>query len=148
MPQLLFLCTGNYYRSRFAEELWNHLERREPSGWSATSRGFYAAACPDNIGPISVHALHGLAERGIELAAPCRSPKQLELRDLDAADLVVAMSDAEHRPMLRGAFPAWTDRVEYWEIDDVDLCPAPKALEKLTARLHTLRARLTSPSGA
>ncbi|MGM4967020.1 hypothetical protein AB7714_26215 [Tardiphaga sp. 1201_B9_N1_1] len=25
---VLFLCTGNYYRSRYAEELFNHLARR------------------------------------------------------------------------------------------------------------------------
>jgi protein-tyrosine phosphatase len=143
MPQLLFLCTGNYYRSRFAEEVWNHLERRQPTGWSAISRGLYAA-CPDNLGPISIHTLDGLAERGIELAAPRRAPKQLELADLESAALVVAMSDREHRPMLRSAFPAWTGAVEYWDIDDVDRSPARPALEKLTANLRALRERLTS----
>ena len=39
MKTLLFLCTGNYYRSRYAEELFNH--RAAPAGlnWRAQSRG-------------------------------------------------------------------------------------------------------------
>ena len=147
MPQLLFLCTGNYYRSRFAEELWNHLELSQPTGWSAISRGLYAA-CADNIGPISIHALEGLAGRGIQLATPCRAPRQVELADLESSRLVVAMSDREHRRMFRAAFPAWTGDVEYWDIDDVDRSPAPPALEKLTACLRALRQRVTSRAGA
>ena len=147
MPQLLFLCTGNYYRSRFAEELWNHLERIRPTGWWATSRGLYAA-CPDNIGPISIHTLDGLAERGIELRSPCRAPKQLELADLESAALVVAMSDREHRPMLRSAFPTWTRSIEYWDVDDIDRVPASAALQNLTARLRALRERLSSRTEA
>jgi protein-tyrosine phosphatase len=147
MPQLLFICTGNYYRSRFAEELWSHLERGQPSGWAATSRGLYAA-CPDNPGYISIHALDGLAARGITLAVPCRPPQQLELRDLEAAALAVAMSDREHRRMLRATFPAWSDEVEYWDIDDVDRCAPLLALERLTGRIQELRERLTSPPGA
>jgi protein-tyrosine phosphatase len=147
MPQLLFVCTGNYYRSRFAEELWNHLERSEPTGWSAISRGLYAA-CADNIGPISIHTLEGLAERGILLASPCRAPKQVELGDLKSSQHRVAMSDREHRPMFLAAFPAWTGDVEYWDIDDVDRSPAGPALEKLTACLRSLRERLTSRAEA
>jgi protein-tyrosine phosphatase len=146
MPQLLFICTGNYYRSRFAEELWSYLERATPSGWSATSRGLYAA-CPDNPGYISMHALDALASRGIALVPPCRPPMQLELRDLEAAALAVAMSDREHRRMLRATFPAWSEGVEYWDIDDVDRCAPTQALERLTARVHELRGRLTSLPG-
>ena len=36
---VLFLCTGNYYRSRFAAILFNHLARERSSPWSASSRG-------------------------------------------------------------------------------------------------------------
>jgi hypothetical protein len=36
---MLFLCTGNYYRSRFAELLFNHLAKQRGLDWQATSRG-------------------------------------------------------------------------------------------------------------
>jgi protein-tyrosine phosphatase len=36
---ILFLCTGNYYRSRFAEELFNHHAERAGLYWVAQSRG-------------------------------------------------------------------------------------------------------------
>jgi protein-tyrosine phosphatase len=37
--KILFLCTGNFYRSRFAEELFNHLARQKRLDWVADSRG-------------------------------------------------------------------------------------------------------------
>jgi hypothetical protein len=36
---ILFLCTGNYYRSRYAEELFNHLAKVKGHSWRAFSRG-------------------------------------------------------------------------------------------------------------
>jgi len=39
MKKILFLCTGNYYRSRYAEEIFNHLAKREDLPWRAFSRG-------------------------------------------------------------------------------------------------------------
>ena len=36
---VLFLCTGNYYRSRFAEILFNHLAGQSKLAWRADSRG-------------------------------------------------------------------------------------------------------------
>jgi protein-tyrosine-phosphatase len=38
MPSILFLCAGSYYRSRFAEELFNHRAPGLGLAWSATSR--------------------------------------------------------------------------------------------------------------
>ena len=38
MQTVLFLCTGNYYRSRFAEELFNHRAARDGLSWVAQSR--------------------------------------------------------------------------------------------------------------
>ena len=37
--KVLFLCTGNYYRSRFAEMLFNALASRKDLDWTADSRG-------------------------------------------------------------------------------------------------------------
>src|SRR5271165_5168046 len=39
MQVVLFLCTGNYYRSRFAEEMFNFLAPVKCPGWTAVSRG-------------------------------------------------------------------------------------------------------------
>ena len=36
---VLFLCTGNYYRSRFAEELFNHHAERAQASIGLRSRG-------------------------------------------------------------------------------------------------------------
>jgi protein-tyrosine phosphatase len=50
---VLFLCTGNYYRSRFAEELFNHHAERCGIGWVAHSRGLALERGTHNIGYIS-----------------------------------------------------------------------------------------------
>ena len=52
---VLFLCTGNYYRSRFAEVLFNHLARERGLRWRAESRGLDLAIGVNNVGPISPH---------------------------------------------------------------------------------------------
>ena len=40
VKRVLFICTGNYYRSRFAEEWFNFLVRQERAlHWVADSRG-------------------------------------------------------------------------------------------------------------
>src|SRR5207249_1727138 len=39
MPSILFVCTGNFYRSRFAEAVFNHYAKQRQSPWRAFSRG-------------------------------------------------------------------------------------------------------------
>ena len=147
MSRVLFLCTGNYYRSRFAEELWNHMERQLPSGWLATSRGLCIALGMGNVGPISRHALQGLRDRGIDVARPIRSPLQVVAEDFAASERVVAMSGPEHRKMVTDQFPVWADAVEYWEIDDVALCAPEAALAKLDDRTRAMRAEVVRQTG-
>ena len=50
---VLFLCTGNYYRSRFAEVLFNHVAGERGLGWRAESRGLDLAGGVNNMGPQS-----------------------------------------------------------------------------------------------
>ncbi len=140
MPrQILFLCTGNYYRSRFAEELFNHLAAQAGLDWVATSRGLK----PDpvcNVGPISAFTSQAMAIRGLRPAEPVRFPMALSEEDLAAADVVIALKEAEHRRMVARQFPAWPDRVRYWHIHDLDLATG----EQATAEIEELVVELIS----
>jgi protein-tyrosine phosphatase len=146
--RVLFLCTGNYYRSRFAEILFNSVAVRRGLPWRASSRGLALERGFNNVGPIApsaVQALEMLAIRAAEEAA--RFPVQVTADDLEGADLIVALQDAEHRPLLQERFPPWVDRVEYWQVADAP--PALGLIERevmlLTARLGAELDQLTPP---
>jgi protein-tyrosine phosphatase len=140
MKSLLFLCSGNYYRSRFAEILFNSAASAQRMPWRADSRGLQLH--PENPGPISPHVVRFLEQQGIHLAEPIRFPCQVLASDLLAADLVVAVKETEHRPLLARDFGAWVDRVEFWEIHDVEVWTSNEALPILAARVHDLVRRL------
>lgn len=139
---VLFVCTGNYYRSRFAELLFNSLASRSGLDWMALSRGITADFGVQNIGPISPFALRGLEARGIPVKPGIRFPMQLKERDLAEADLVVALNEEEHRYYLETRYPGLRARVEYWHIPDLDVAPADPALAELERKVHSLVRRL------
>lgn len=147
MPyKLLFLCTGNYYRSRFAEMLFNVLASEAGLNWEADSRGL-ATEHAANSGPISAYAIRGLAVRGIEVSKEFRFPIQVQTKDLDEADLVIALKEAEHRPYLKAKFPDWADKVEYWHVHDLNQAPAVEALTEIEQQVRTLIQRLSDRTG-
>ncbi|MGA2639102.1 hypothetical protein [Methylocella sp.] len=79
MKVVLFLCTGNYYRSRFAEEFFNFVAPDECPGWTAVSRGIAVDLGVNNIGPIARSTAQALEKRGITLnLSLARIPLQLE----------------------------------------------------------------------
>jgi protein-tyrosine phosphatase len=104
---ILFLCTGNYYRSRFAEELFNHHAKRAGLDWVAQSRGLALERGAHNVGPISPFALHALREMAITPCGADRFPRQCTVDDLSGADFLVAVKEAEHRPLMRERFGKW-----------------------------------------
>src|SRR5215211_3798258 len=120
MPRtVLFLCTGNYYRSRFAEILFNARAQQRSLDARATSRGL-KIGWPGNVGPLSPHTEERLAAMNLTTDACRQMPMQCRECDLAAADLVIALKEAEHRPMLASSFPTWPIRVRYWHVHDVD----------------------------
>lgn len=134
--RILFLCSGNYYRSRFAEILFNHLAAEHDLEWEADSRGIVAASS-NNMGPISNATLDGLAARHIPAGA-LRFPMQLRQEDLRRADRVIALYDYEHRPMLRQQFPQHVRRVEFWRVPDLDEMSAEDALNLIEEHVRAL----------
>jgi protein-tyrosine phosphatase len=117
--RVLFLCTGNYYRSRYAEELFNYLARTEGLAWRAFSCGAAEKGSPDNFGPMSLFAREALAAKGIKPEGGLRNPRPCSLTGFDEAQLVIALKEAEHRPLIERRFPEVANRVIYWQVDDV-----------------------------
>jgi len=140
MKTVLFLCTGNYYRSRLAEFYFNHLAQRRNSPWRATSRGLRITG--SNVGPLSAHTRAWLAQQGINPAEPHRMPIPVLEADFWSADHIVAVKEAEHRAFMTELFPHWADRVEYWHIHDLDAATPDQAIPELVAHVDRLFARL------
>jgi protein-tyrosine phosphatase len=140
MPKrVLFLCTGNYYRSRLAEELFNHRAYHLKLDWQATSCALEIERGEENVGPISDHTLAALAKLGVPIGAPPRFPIACTEQALESANLVIAMKEAEHRPLVEAKFQAWADRVVYWHVHDLDVVadstPTAALVEALIDRL-------------
>ncbi len=136
MKTVLFLCTGNYFRSRFAEHLFNHLAEARGMAVRAESAGLAPACHTRNPGPISSHTQAALARLGI--LATTRLPCDATGAHFSRATLVIALKEEEHRPMLEDRFATWMPQVRYWHVHDIPLVTEEEAL----AQIEALVARL------
>ena len=135
---VLFLCTGNYYRSRYAEVLFNSVAGKMNLPWMASSRGLALERGVKNVGPMAASAIKALDARGLRAVAEFgRFPIQATVEDFEAAHWIVALKEAEHLPLLHDRFPAWAEKVEFWQVDD-----APEALALIEREVMDLAARL------
>ncbi len=141
--KILFLCTGNYYRSRYAEELFNHLARAERLEWRAFSRGAAERGSPDNVGPMSRFAREALEAKGIVAEGALRDPCPCSLADFNEAQIVIALKEAEHRPLIEQRFPEVADRILYWHVDDIDFAPPSTALPMIEHLVRELISGLS-----
>jgi protein-tyrosine phosphatase len=136
LRQILFLCTGNYYRSRFAEEMFNHEAQIAGLDWRAFSRGLAPEPSPENVGAISIFTRQALSDRRIPLVE--RLPVVCTIGDLEAADRVIALKEAEHRLFLTQRFPGWEDRTTYWHVDDIDVAEPADTIAKIDQLVREL----------
>jgi protein-tyrosine phosphatase len=109
MTKILFLCTGNYYRSRFAEFYLRHIADEHQYDWTVDSRGLRIS--PRNEGPLSQHTIKRCDELQISYN-PLRLPTALAEEDLQSASHVIAVKD-------------WENKISYWEVHDLD-CATPE----------------------
>ncbi len=67
------------------------------------------------------------------------SPSQaLERIDLETAELTIALKESEHRPLMALQFPDWVDRIQYWQVHDIDCAPPSEALPQIGQRVDEL----------
>jgi predicted translation initiation factor SUI1 len=137
---VLFLCTGNFFRSRFAEALFNAVAGKMGLPWQASSRNLGLEQGVDNVGPMAVAAINALKGIGVPAGDDCvRLPAQVTTDELERADRVVALKQAECLPLLQERFPAYVQKVEFWHVDE-----APEALALIEREIMGLVARILS----
>jgi protein-tyrosine phosphatase len=140
----MFLCTGNYYRSRYAEELFNYLAKEDGLNWNSFSRGAAERGSPENIGPMARYALRALTAKGITPEGAARDPQPCSPMDFENAELVIALKEAEHRPLIERRFPQFADRVVYWHVHDIEFMQPSLALAMIDDQINGLILTLSS----
>lgn len=89
---VLFVCSGNFYRSRFAEALFNHYAEIGGLSWRAESKGFKPHLSEGDLSPFARSAL---TLRGIPLHHTRLQPSKLEEEDMVGATRTVMLKEQE-----------------------------------------------------
>jgi protein-tyrosine phosphatase len=144
ISRVMFLCTANYYRSRFCEEVFNHHAAAQRLSWHAYSRALRDAPATLNPGPMSDFAIDFLRKRGIRPIGHWRLPLAATRFDFEMNRLIVAVNEPEHRPMVEAKWRALSHRVDYWAVADVDELAPDTALGQLEDRVTRLIRRLAA----
>lgn len=136
---VLFLCTGNFYRSRFAEEYFNHHAAELGISWRAESLGLHREfPRPCNHGPISPHALKALETFGVTPVGAERFPRKALAEDFARSSRWIALSRAEHLPMVTEQYPEQLEEMEFWEVGDLPLETPEQATRKIAQLVDDL----------
>ena len=143
-PLTLFVCTGNFYRSRHAEALFNWHATRLGHPARAFSRGLLTSLVADEPTLISRDTEKRLRELGIPLDLTGPAPTQLRREDLERAHRTIALKKDEHHAMMLQAHPEWADRIEYWTVHDIDYAHPDDALPQIEAKVLELIQGLRS----
>jgi protein-tyrosine-phosphatase len=91
-----------------------------------------------NPGPMSVDAIRLLTNNGIEVINGKRYPVSVKEGDFLAHELIIAMSQAEHEPMILKNWNQYKDRLQYWDVEDLHLDEPPVIYRKNKAHIRTL----------
>lgn len=123
MPRVLFICTGNFYRSRLAEILFNRASKIQEADWVAKSRGLIMQNRMRGISPSVITYLRRLGLD--EYIEKPRDPVPLSVDELTSFELVVLLNAREHLPMLNNRY-GWVaaklreeQKLRLWHIYDV-----------------------------
>ncbi len=139
--RVLFICTGNFYRSRFAEAVFNHHATRNGLQWTALSRGLAIHLAE---GPLSPFTQEALASREIDLQHTAADRVSLSDDDFLRSERHIAMDRTEHYPMMQEYFPNWADKIRYWDVGDVPFRLPHEALPEIERRVRQLFEELSA----
>jgi protein-tyrosine-phosphatase len=129
--KVLFVCSGNAYRSPVAEAL---LKKLKPEV-EVDSAGVNPAI------PISEAAKSYLAKENAQKYLK-HAPEGLDIKEFESYDLIVAMKP-EHKEAVLRKCPRCAGRIVVWNIDDPYFLPYGYA-EKIFAQIKNKVAELVS----
>ena len=136
MQKILFVCTANIFRSRFSEEVYNHLA----SNMSLSSKAFSAGLM---VGHYKTRTIYAPVLRQLKLLniLPKRKDElSIHINDLDLKqfDQIICMDKNEHQPMVRKNKNLINLNIEYWDIVDEPLVSRNISLPQCYAKVEKL----------
>ena len=117
MKKILFVCTANIYRSRFAEEVFNSLAINRGASLRAFSAGLKVGEYTTR--KIYYPALEQLERYNITPQRENDLSTHIDELDLDEYDKIICMDEPEHRPMVEQNMNLKGREVVYWNIVDI-----------------------------
>ncbi len=142
--RVLFICSGNYYRSRYAEIYFNYLAQHRNILWEALSCGTEVFKY-QNIGPISADTIRALEDIEVMQCDLNRFPSQIDEQILETADLIIALKKAEHQAPLVRDFPHYEKKVIYWHVHDLDAATCEQAFAEIKILVENLLDSVQNP---
>ena len=136
MQKILFVCTANIFRSRFSEEVYNHLANRCDLSIRAYSAGLM-------VGHYKTRTIYGPALEQLKLLniVPRRKDElSIHINDLDLKQFVqvICMDKDEHQPMVRKNKDLINLDIEYWDIVDEPLVSRNISLPQCYTKVEKL----------
>ena len=116
MHNILFVCTANIFRSRFAEEVFNFLAAEERIPAKAFSAGLKVGAY--HVRKIHRPAVEQLDKFNIKPKRPNELSVHIDEEELTKYDQLICMDEAEHKPMVLSNSKLKEFNFEYWDIID------------------------------
>jgi len=139
------LCTGNFYRSRLAEELMRNYSAQEGRDLLSDSAGLGPIPNPINIGPIRFEVIEYLKSRGMQPKGAKRFPKKCTVEDIESSDIVIGMNEIEHRCMIEEQFSGIArEHVQYWHVPDMEEDPDNVGPDLMDRNVRKLIKQLSS----
>ena len=136
MQKILFVCTANIFRSRFSEEVYNHLATR----LNLSSRAYSAGLMVGHYKTRSIYT-PALEQLKVLNIVPRRKDElSIHINDLDLTqfDQVICMDKDEHQPMVRKNKNLTNLDIEYWDIVDEPLVSRNISLPQCYSKVEKL----------
>ena len=142
MQKVLFVCTANIHRSRFAEEVFNYLCAKYNKDYHAFSAGLRVGDY--SFRKIYYPALENLKAFNIIPKRPNDLSKHIKDVNLENYDKIICMDEVEHKPMVNSDPKLSNYNFEYWNITDMPKVDSDVSLPICYKKVENLLNEMSS----